>query len=137
MKIVNLQEDISFLEVFVSNLSSKKFRYFDSRPLDIVSQHLYSCLFVEGITPFAYGHLDLEDDKVWLGIAIINMFQKKGFGLKMMNHLFYKAKERDVSSIYLAVDCDNTAAINLYKKLDFMIVKDNAPKNYIMRKFNI
>lgn len=132
--IVSLQSDATLLESFIKNLSSSKFRYFDSRPLSIISQHLYSCLFVFNNIPFAYGHLDKEYDKTWLGLAISNNYQGKGYGLKMMNHLFFVAKEKKLSEIHLAVDCDNLIAIKLYNSLEFKIILDNSPRNFIMRK---
>ena len=46
--------------------SLKTFRYFDTRPFDVLKNHLSTWLWMDGGSPVAYGHLDVEDGIVWL-----------------------------------------------------------------------
>lgn len=55
-----------------------------------------------------------------LNVAIAKEEQGKKLGLKMMQYLVDYAKERDAKIIYLEVNTSNTAAIALYKKLEFL-----------------
>lgn len=61
----------------------------------------------------------------------------KGYGEAISQYLLNKAKEKGYKSIALGVDCDNTAAVNLYKKLGFTVyeeAEDKDGKFYRMEK---
>lgn len=61
----------------------------------------------------------------------------KGYGEAISLYLLSKAKEKGYKSITLGVDCDNTAAVNLYKKLGFTVyeeAEDKDGKFYRMEK---
>ncbi len=108
----------AFLEI-AGATTLQKFRYYDSRPLDIMDHHLATFVIRHQGASIAYGHLDKEDDTIWLGIAIAENFQGKGLGKLMMAHLLSYARLQKISKIKLAVDLDNYAAIPLYKKFGF------------------
>jgi ribosomal protein S18 acetylase RimI-like enzyme len=74
-----------------------------------------------------YGHLDKENDKIWLGIIVADKHQSNGFGNLIMDDLISKYD----GEIYLSVDKDNLKAQELYKKKSFINLKEN-DKNYIM-----
>ncbi len=61
----------------------------------------------------------------------------KGYGEAISRYLLDKAKGKGYKSIALGVDCNNTAAVNLYKKLGFTIyeeAEDKDGKFYRMEK---
>ncbi|MGB3776636.1 MAG: GNAT family N-acetyltransferase [Leeuwenhoekiella sp.] len=110
-----------FLELAGDSLL--KFRYFDSRPVSIIKNHRLTALAFSNNEPVGYGHLDLEDNITWLGIAVIEKGRGKGTGKKMMNFLIAYADAHSIAEICLTVDEDNEHAIHLYKKFDFQIAK--------------
>lgn len=104
--------------------SIKTFRYFDKRPIDVLDNHKLTLLgFVEE-KPVGYGHLDYEGGRTWLGIALIEGYTGKGFGKKIMDYLLTYADESNLPEIYLSVDKENIAAVSLYNKLNFEVVKE-------------
>ena len=61
----------------------------------------------------------------------------KGYGEAISLYLLDKANEIGYKSIALGVNCDNTAAVNLYKKLGFTVyeeAEDKDGKFYRMEK---
>lgn len=52
-------------------------------------------------------------------IAIQEVFQQKGFGKQLLQHLLTVAKEKGVREIFLEVRVDNQLAIELYRKTGF------------------
>jgi len=108
----------AFLEL-AGEATLEKFRYFQSRPLEIIDNHVATFVIYHAEQSIAYGHLDKEDDIIWLGIAIAEPFQGNGVGTLMMNHLLTFARIEKIPTIKLAVDRDNAAAIPLYQKFGF------------------
>lgn len=130
MEIINLkniESDLKMLLSFVETLeeASKNFRYFEKRPLNIIQNHLTTILVMNEQRPVGYGHLDQEDDKIWLGIAITPKSQGKGIGNLIMEALINEAKKNNVSEITLTVDQINSAAQNLYEKFGFTRIESN------------
>ncbi|MEM1325335.1 MAG: GNAT family N-acetyltransferase [Bacteroidota bacterium] len=113
--------DLPMLEDFLSRLSIGKqsFRYFDKRPLSIIEQHVSTLLLMEDDRAIAYGHLDQENDTVWLGIAVADDERGKGYGKWMMQALLQKARELEISAITLTVDQENVIAQRLYERMGF------------------
>lgn len=112
--------------------SLRTFRYFDKRPLQSIDQHLVTMIFLEEEIPFGYGHLDMENGNVWLGIAIADEFQGMGFGNLIMTELINYANTCGVENINLSVDKDNQSAISLYTKFDFAVVKEINERSLLM-----
>lgn len=108
----------AFLEL-AGPLTLQKFRYFDSRPLEVMDHHLATFIIRHEGKSVAYGHLDKEDDTIWLGIAIADPFHGKGLGTLMMIHLLTFARLESIPNVRLAVDSDNSVAISLYQKYGF------------------
>lgn len=113
------------LEDFLSTAGKSliTFRYFDSRELSVIENHISTFVLLENERPVGYGHLDIEDDIIWLGIAISESAQGKGYGKKMFVKLLDTANELNLKNINLSVDADNLKAINLYKKFGFILYK--------------
>lgn len=112
---------IHLLEACIANLGNarKHFRYFDKRPLSIIQNHLVTAIILCDGEAIGYGHLDNDNDIIWLGIAIAENFQGKGLGKKMMQFLIDNAIKNNVQKISLTVDEDNFAAVKLYEHFGF------------------
>lgn len=106
-----------FLRIAGSSLDT--FRYFEKRPLKIIKNHLKTLLVYQQNTPVGYGHLDLENDVVWLGICVASKFKGLGIGKLIMNELIHEGRKLDISEIKLSVDAANTKAEQLYQKFGF------------------
>ena len=119
-------------KVFCENAGKalNTFTYFSSRPYSVVENHFKSFVFEYRGEYCAYGHLDLEEGTLWLGICVSELHLGMGFGRKMMDLLLKEGKE--VSPVIkLSVNKDNKPAINLYNSLGFIITDDN-DKSYFM-----
>lgn len=120
MKIIetkNIEDLERFLAAAGGSLSS--FRYFESRPHTIINQQMVTLLGYENGSPIAYGHLEKEGDKVWLGICVADDNRGKGYGKKVMDELIRLSIEKDVETIHLSVYADNLPAIKMYEKYGF------------------
>jgi ribosomal protein S18 acetylase RimI-like enzyme len=113
-----------------------KFRYFTSRPLSILKNHCLTILAFDAEQPVGYGHLDLENEVIWLGIAVAEKGRGKGTGKKIMDYLVTYADDNQIAEICLTVDQDNVTAVHLYKKFDFNIVKHLAGERLLMKRSN-
>lgn len=128
----------NLLTKFLDNAGSAllSFRYFNSRSFEVLNNHAYTILLLENGNPIGYGHLDLENEITWLGIAVAEGFQGKGLGKIILGDLINYSKKSEISIVKLSVDKDNTSAINLYKKYGFKIVKDLSDNIYLMHLEN-
>lgn len=128
-------DNISLIKIFLDNAgnSLNYFRYFTKRPISIIKNHIVTGVILLNLEPVGYGHLDLDTDKIWLGIAINEKFNGKGLGTLMMNFLISTAKIHKIKEIYLSVDKNNEAAIKLYTKFKFKIIKESDELYYIMK----
>ena len=117
--------DKPMLQAFLDGAGNalERFRYFGKRPLDVVDQHLCTWLLMEDEDAVAYGHLDPEGDTVWLGIAVQEQHQGRGYGKAMMTLLLDAARGSNVLALKLSVDNSNSAAIALYEANGFTRVE--------------
>ena len=109
--------------------SLNSFRYFAKRPIEVINNHVCTLVFIKNNEPVCYGHLDKENDTVWLGVAVSENERGKGLGKKMMNDLIQIAKEKNISSVHLTVDISNKSAIKLYENFGF--IKETTHETYI------
>jgi ribosomal protein S18 acetylase RimI-like enzyme len=127
MKIISIDNtNLHLLQNFIDNLgdTAQNFRYFNHRNIDVIKNHLLTVLLVEKDKPVAYGHLDVENDIVWLGACVLPDFQGQGLSNMVMNELINFARKNKVKEIHLTVDNDNTNAVYLYKKFGFKRKKE-------------
>lgn len=110
-----------FLNVAGNALSS--FRYFNKRNADVLANHLITLVVIENDFPCAYGHLDKENEKIWLGIAVAEAYQGKGIGKLVMQELSKEIQSQGLSEVFLAVDKVNSRAIKLYKMFGFRLME--------------
>jgi len=138
MKIIEItfDEHKHILEKFLSDLGEHQqhFRYFSTRPIKTIKNHLITLLILEGSCPVAYGHLEREGNDLWLGVATAYGCTGKGFGGKIVDSLIAHAQRKKEYSISLTVDKDNLRAINLYKKKGFVLL-NNFSSYYKFIKF--
>ena len=121
-KIVSVnKENIHLLVSFIDQIgvSSDTFRYFNTRTVDVINNHLVTLLILIDNQPVAYGHLEPENNVIWLGICVLPENAGKGFGKLMMNSLIKRAVELKIPVIDLTVDKTNVSAINLYEQFAF------------------
>ncbi|WP_167881177.1 GNAT family N-acetyltransferase [Leptospira gomenensis] len=109
-----------FLSLAGDSLST--FRYFRNRPTSAIENHIVTVLLLADDHPVAYGHLDPDDSKIWLGIAVVQSAKGLGYGKLMMNYLIRFATEHKIEKLTLSVDKPNSTAIRLYIKNGFVKV---------------
>jgi len=131
IKEIKTNKDLIILENYIKLIKSPTFRYFNKRNIEIINNHLITLLIMDHDNPIGYAHIDLEDNKYWLGIYIDDEFQNKGIGNKIIKFIINHYKiEQD---IFLSVDNNNKNAKKLYIKNGFKEIECN--KNYsIMKK---
>ena len=137
MEIVKIDEAaIGLLRRFISLIgaSGSSFRYFHSRPAEIISNHVVTLLGLDDAgTPVCYGHLDREADTVWLGICVAEGHTGQGLGGRMMTALLEAGDEAGVEEIKLSVDNNNLSGIRLYEKNGFQLISRNDKISFYRR----
>ena len=73
-----------------------------------------------------YGHIDNETPS--LALSVLKNFRRKGIAFAMMN-----LTKKNFKRVSLSVQKENSAAVNLYRKLNFEIV-DERGEEYLMIK---
>jgi GNAT superfamily N-acetyltransferase len=122
-----VQANIEQLNQFIRDLKIGllHFRYFNNRQTSAISQHLHTLLLLnEANYPVAYGHLEKENDELWLGMAVADKHVGRGLGKKMITALIDFANAKAEASISLTVDSDNFIAQNLYLSYGFKKIKE-------------
>ena len=111
--------------------NQKTFRYFKKRNFDVIKSHIKTLLLCDSDNILGYGHLDSQDNKIWLGVMVCDDCVGKGFG----NIIMKKLLENINNDIFLSVDKINLSAINLYKKNNFITIDEY--DNYFLMKRSI
>lgn len=85
----NDKKDIESLSIFINENRQNQvtFRYFNSRPFEIIKNHLVTYLATENGKKVAYGHLDNEGGNIWLGVMVDGKSRGKGYGKLMTKKL--------------------------------------------------
>ena len=136
LKVVEIREDNRVLvSEFLDTIqnSKKKFRYFDNRELECLENHLVTLVFKLGNRAVAYGHLDEDGGKVWLGVCVSDQYHGIGLGKRMIGCLLEHAENIDLKEINFSVDKNNKVAYSLYEKMGFILEKENG-KSFFMKK---
>lgn len=124
------------LASFINTLGEEQesFRYYRHRDLEVLRNHLFTCLLMHEGSSVGYGHLDLEDEIVWLGIVIKKEYQGKGLAKEIIRALISKAVEKKIENIHLSVDNDNKRAIKLYESFGFEVVSKKDDYSILRKK---
>jgi GNAT superfamily N-acetyltransferase len=128
LRFVNVSKNnIILLENFVIEMgaASNTFRYYDKRSLNVIENHMTTLLLLDDGIPAAYGHLERENNVVWLGICVLPLRWGQGLGKYVIEKLIESAKELKETSINLTVDKTNLSAISLYEKVNFRKICEN------------
>ena len=137
MKIVKIDEAaIGLLRRFIALIgaSGSSFRYFNSRPAEIIRNHVVTLLGLDDAgTPVCYGHLDREGDIVWLGICVAEGHTGQGLGGRMMTALLDAGDQAGIKEIKLSVDNNNLSGIHLYEKNGFRLISRNDKISFHLR----
>ena len=126
-KFLNIDSNnLSLLIDFIQNLglASLSFRYFDKRSLESLNNHVATLGMIYKNRMISYGHLDKENEIVWLGIAVLPEYQGKGIGKAMMKALLEKSEDFGLTEIFLTVDKENISAIKLYQQHKFLTIEE-------------
>jgi len=128
----NNSPSIELLETFFNNnpKNQSTFRYFKNRSFDSIKNHITTLLLYQNNNIVGYGHLDKEDDIIWLGVMVGDNYTKKGLGNIIVDRLIQESP----NDIHLSVDKENIIAKNLYTKKGFYPIKEE--ENYIIMKLN-
>ena len=127
--LVEIEKDntthLDLLYNFINSLGSSEqsFRYFTSRPITVINNHLCTVLLLENNQAIGYAHLDKEEENIWFGIAIAEGHTSKGLGDKLIRYVIEKSEQLKVYELKLSVDETNQHAVNLYKKHGFQLFK--------------
>lgn len=135
IKIITLNNIIK-LESLINNSGDalKTFRYYQNRPLKVINSHLLTIVYeIEG-EPVAYGHLDLEDKKIWLGVMVIESRISQGYGKKILDYLISFITINKLKNIFLTVDQENLRASKIFKKYGFFKVGLSQTGTVLMKK---
>lgn len=118
---------IKDIALFIENCGNSKnfFTYFNKRDVSVIENHIATFLVYVGNIPIAYSHLDKEDDKVWLGICVSEMYTGKKIGKILLENTIEAARKEKLESIFLSVHKANEVAIHLYKKNGFVQYYEN------------
>lgn len=68
------------------------------------------------------------DESELLYVCVSEAYRKKGYAKELFLKLINELKLRNVNKLFLEVNENNTAAINLYKKIGFTLI--NKRRNY-------
>jgi RimJ/RimL family protein N-acetyltransferase len=129
-------DNTSLIKEFLEGASEsiKSFRYFENRPLSIVSNHIKTVIAIYDNQPVGYGHLDKELNNIWFGVAISDNFKGKGIGKKIMSYLINYADCSEIIELKLSVDTDNIIALKMYEKFGFVVEKKLETNVLIMKR---
>lgn len=129
------QNTILLNNFILNNKLPYTFRYFNKRNINVINNHLITIILLDKDLPVGYAHIDFDDNKYWFGICILEEYQGKGYGKKVMKYIFNNEKIKNIDKIYLTVDKINNVAIKLYTNFDF-IVNEDFETYYKMIKIN-
>jgi RimJ/RimL family protein N-acetyltransferase len=137
MKIIKIDESgLGLLRRFITLIgdSGSSFRYFNSRPAEIIGNHVVTLLGLDDTgTPVCYGHLDREKENVWLGICVAEGHTGQELGSKMMTVLLDFGDKAGIREIKLSVDNNNISGMHLYEKNGFTLVSRDDNISYYRR----
>lgn len=118
------EKDVDFVfeiskEVFNKNSWSRALFIND---LNDSNKDCYVCLQDEKVVGFL-NVLYTVDEMTILNIAVSKDYQRRGYGTALLKKCFENARNKKVFQVFLEVEEKNLAAIDLYKKFNFEILK--------------
>lgn len=118
--------DIERVYIFSKLEHPPNFRYFRTRVFqEAIKSHLVTLLYTSNDDrDVGYAHIDMDttSGRAYFGICILPEYQSQGIGKLLIE----AALRLHTGRLYLTVDKDNTKAINLYKKYNFICIENTA-----------
>ena len=68
-----------------------------------------------------YGHID--DETPSLALSVLKNFRRRGIATALMKNLSARLAEKNFKRVSLSVQKENSAAVKLYRKLNFEVVE--------------
>lgn len=132
--IVLKHSSVDILDTFFSRNNYNTFRYYDTRPYNIIENHAHTVVYTENEEIISYGHIDYDEniDRYWIGLCVDKEYIGKGYGKRMMLYLIEQANRLRIQYLWLTVDLSNFTALNLYIKNKFKIVELIDNSKYLM-----
>lgn len=122
----------AFLDV--AGRSLERFRYFNNRVVsERLKGHLFTVVVTDHAKPVAYGHLDADGERVWLGACVAEGRTGVGIGALVVQYLVALA-DCEGSELTLSVDADNNVAKCLYEKFGFVFWKQHSESVALMKR---
>ena len=78
-----------------------------------------------------YGHLD--DKTPSLALSVLKNFRRRGIATALLKKIFARLAEKNFKQVSLSVQKENSAAVGLYRKLNFEIVEERG-EEFLMLK---
>ena len=76
------------------------------------------------IVGYSLGAKELDSSRGWvLSLAVKKQYRRMGIAKKLTENLIHILGTYDIDEVYLTVDPNNTPAINLYTKLNFLEIR--------------
>ncbi|WP_373898424.1 GNAT family N-acetyltransferase [Haloimpatiens sp. FM7315] len=86
------------------------------------------CFFIKyKDTYIGYGQIIFEDlnEPYIVNFGIIPEFRNRGYAKQLLNFIVNTLYNEGFTKSYIKVSCDNDRALSLYKKMNFLITKEN------------
>lgn len=128
--------NIDQLEQQIPYLSNSTFRYFKTRPITVINNHVITVLMKVNGDVVGYGHIDY-DHNYWVGLCVKPEYRNCGYGKQLLQYLIIVAKIKQIPQLHLTVDKSNGVAYNMYLKHGFEVLNDSCCNNYHLMRINI
>ena len=79
-----------------------------------------------------YGHID--DETPSLALSVLKNFRRKGIATALMKKILETSAEKNFKQVSLSVQKENSAAVKLYRKLNFEIVDERGEEFLMIKK---
>ena len=123
------------VQLFLQTKLPSTFRYFQTRNLSILDNHILTCSGkIEGKI-VAYAHLDQDQHLIWFGVCVLPEYQKQGIGSKILHYIFTFCRNHRIQEIHLSVDKTNLVAKHLYQKFGFVQYDQKSQTIQMKKKF--
>ena len=131
MDIVRVdRHNVGILKEFLKNDIPSTFRYFSTRTLDCIENHVITLIGIVNSNPIGYCHIDKDVEGTnWLGICVLDQYKRRGYATKLIN---WAIRNSNIDIIHLTVDRSNFSAIFLYRQLGFKFLLDETNPYYKM-----
>ena len=133
-KIENINE-IAKVELGSGYHKNKKFNPFPM--LNEIFRNKKEKIFLAVENNLIVGYIAIREENKEVEItllAVLKKYQRKGIGRKLLEYVLKLARKKKFKQVILEVRKDNSRAIKLYKKFDFVVVKSRKVNKIVKLK---